>query len=116
MAKTALKREAAERLRQEYKTYELLLPLQGIVIPLVYGLYDNTSEAALVLILSYAGTALVDFECLSLKDRYVSPLMVVLVLLKSFNRKTLMSHLIRIQRTGIQHGDFEPRTVVHLDL
>lgn len=69
VAKAALSLEASERLQREYDIYQSLLSLQGIAIPLVYGLYRNRTDESLVLILSHAGTALTDFRSLSLKDR-----------------------------------------------
>lgn len=72
VAKAACIGEASERLHHEYRIYSLLHSLQGISVPLVYGLYYNTSDATFVLILSHAGTALKDFESLPLRYRYVS--------------------------------------------
>lgn len=81
VAKAVVKGEASERLRHEFGIYQILLSLQGTAIPVAYGLYYNTSDRTFVLILSYAGNALTDFENLTLKDRWVSYLNFCLVML-----------------------------------
>ena len=71
VAKAVYSLERSERLHHEYDVYQCLYSLQGVGIPILYGLYYNNTDGSCVLILSNAGVGLSDFSILSLKDRWV---------------------------------------------
>ena len=56
-----------EQLHQEAEIYNILLSLQGIHIPIVYGLFME--EHFHVLIMKYAGKTLTSFEGLTVVQR-----------------------------------------------
>ncbi|KAJ7499371.1 hypothetical protein FB451DRAFT_1385070 [Mycena latifolia] len=95
VAKTANGPRASKRLFHEFKAYNVMRALQGAAIPTLVGLYTNNSNGSSVLILSHVGAPLGTFKALSLTQR-----------------RTLLSHLVRLHRTGIQHNDIEPRNVM----
>jgi hypothetical protein len=72
VAKAACQSWASERLLHEFAVYEFLRALQGVVIPSLFGMYRNLDDGSSILVISYAGETLRDFNALCLKDRYVS--------------------------------------------
>ncbi|KAF7333885.1 Kinase-like protein [Mycena sanguinolenta] len=95
VAKTAYGQAACERLRREVEVYNALRSLQGVVIPTVFGLYRNELDGSVVLITTYGGRSLENFDVLGLNER-----------------RMLMSHVIRLHRSGVQHNDIEPRNIL----
>ncbi|KAJ7895807.1 hypothetical protein B0H13DRAFT_2034657, partial [Mycena leptocephala] len=69
--------------------------LQGVAIPTLVGLYTNNNNGSSVLMITHVGAPLGTFKALNLTQR-----------------RTLLSHLVRLHRTGIQHNDIEPRNVM----
>jgi len=57
-------------------------------------LYRNLNDGSSILITSYAGVTLNDFNTLCLRDR-----------------QKLLSHVIRLHEAGVQHNDLEPRNI-----
>ncbi|KAJ7757173.1 hypothetical protein B0H14DRAFT_408197 [Mycena olivaceomarginata] len=94
VAKAANGPHASQRLSHEFKAYNVMWALQGAAIPTLVGLYTKNNNGSSVLILSHVGAPLETFEALSVTQR-----------------RTLLSHLVRLHRTGIQHNDIEPRNV-----
>ncbi|KAJ6528831.1 hypothetical protein B0H19DRAFT_1083172 [Mycena capillaripes] len=94
VAKAAYRSSASDRLLHEFAVYNFLRTLQGIAIPSLFGLYRNLNDGSSILLTSYAGVTLTDFDNLRLKDR-----------------QKLLSHIIRLHQAGVQHNDMEPRNV-----
>ncbi|KAF7371519.1 Proteophosphoglycan ppg4 [Mycena venus] len=95
VAKTANSPRASQRLSHEFKAYNIMWALQGVAIPTLVGLYTNNNNGSSVLILSHAGAPLGTFEALTLAQR-----------------RTLLSHIVCLHQTGIQHNDIEPRNIM----
>ncbi|KAF7372411.1 Proteophosphoglycan ppg4 [Mycena venus] len=95
VAKTANSPRASQRLSHEFKAYNIMWAFQGVAIPTLVGLYTNNNNGSSVLILSHAGAPLGTFEALTLAQR-----------------RTLLSHIVCLHQTGIQHNDIEPRNVM----
>ncbi|KAJ6481809.1 hypothetical protein C8R45DRAFT_1150850 [Mycena sanguinolenta] len=93
-AKTATSPQAGKRLVREFKVYNVMHALQGSAIPTLVGLYNDNNGNA-VLVVSDVGAPVDTFKALSL-----------------IQRRTLLSHLVSLHRTGIYHNDFEPRNVM----
>ncbi|KAJ7432460.1 hypothetical protein B0H11DRAFT_2126163, partial [Mycena galericulata] len=98
VAKAAYESSAADRLLHEFAVYNVLHALQGVAIPSLFGLYRNLTDGSTILIISYAGVELENFDTLCLKDR-----------------KILLSHLVRLHQAGVQHNDLEARNVTVSD-
>ncbi|KAJ7843552.1 hypothetical protein B0H14DRAFT_2312244, partial [Mycena olivaceomarginata] len=81
----------------EFAVYEFLRALQGVVIPSLFGMYRNLDDGSSILVTSYAGEALRDFNTLCPKDRYV---------------QTLLMRVVQLHEAGVLHNDLEPRNVV----
>ncbi|KAJ7788974.1 hypothetical protein B0H14DRAFT_2946308 [Mycena olivaceomarginata] len=79
VAKAACQSWASERLLHEFA---------GVVIPSLFGMHRNLDDGSSILVISYAGETLRDFNTLCLKDR-----------------QTLLM-------PGVLHNDLEPRNVV----
>ncbi|KAJ7435920.1 hypothetical protein B0H11DRAFT_2295207 [Mycena galericulata] len=94
VAKAAYESYAADRLLHEFAVYNVLHALQGVAIPSLFGLYRNLNDGSAILITSYAGVELEDFDTLCFKDRRI-----------------LLSHLVRLHQAGVRHNDLEPRNV-----
>jgi len=62
-----VREERSEAVRLEAEIYNVLLPLQGLHIPTVYGLFME--EHFYVLIMKYVGETLTSFEGLSVSQR-----------------------------------------------
>ncbi|KAJ6522442.1 hypothetical protein B0H19DRAFT_1202711 [Mycena capillaripes] len=58
-------------------------------------MYRNISDGSSMLVTSYAGVTLKDFDTLCLKDR-----------------QTLLLRVVRLHEAGVLHNDLEPRNVV----
>jgi hypothetical protein len=71
VAKAAYGRFACDRLGREFDAYDALRSLQGVAIPILFGLYSNQNDGSSVLIMSHGGTPLQDFDVLSAADRFV---------------------------------------------
>ncbi|KAJ7120385.1 hypothetical protein C8R44DRAFT_853572 [Mycena epipterygia] len=95
VAKAAYQSSALDRLQHEFAVYEFLRALQGVVIPSLFGMYRNPSDGSSMLVTSYTGVTLKDFDTLCLKDR-----------------QTLLLRVVRLHQTGVLHNDLEPRNVV----
>ncbi|KAJ7705776.1 hypothetical protein B0H16DRAFT_1635668 [Mycena metata] len=95
VAKSAYQSWASERLLHEFAVYEFLRGLQGTVIPSLFGMYRNLDDGSSMLVTSYAGEALKDFQQLSVKDR-----------------PTLLLRVVRLHQAGVLHNDLEPRNIV----
>ncbi|KAF7328197.1 RIO-like kinase [Mycena venus] len=95
VAKAAYQSSALDRLQHEFAVYEFLRALQGVVIPSLFGMYRNLSDGSSMLVTSYAGVTLKDFDTLYLKDR-----------------QTLLLRVVRLHQAGVLHNDLEPRNVV----
>ncbi|KAF7328619.1 RIO-like kinase [Mycena sanguinolenta] len=95
VAKAAYRSSASDRLLHEFAVYNLLYTLQGVVIPSLFGLYRNLDDGSSILVTSYAGVTLEDFDALSLPDR-----------------KILLLRVARLHQMGVLHNDLEPRNVV----
>ncbi|KAJ7080118.1 hypothetical protein C8R44DRAFT_824457 [Mycena epipterygia] len=95
VAKAAYQSSALDRLQHEFAVYEFLRTLQGVVIPSLFGMYRNLSDGSSMLVTSYAGVTLKDFDTLCLKDR-----------------QTLLLRVVRLHQAGVLHNDLEPRNVV----
>ncbi|KAF7330686.1 RIO-like kinase [Mycena sanguinolenta] len=95
VAKAAYQSLASDRLLHEFAVYDLLRGLQGVVIPSLFGLYRNLDDGSSILVTSYAGLTLEDFDALSLPDR-----------------KILLLRVARLHQMGVLHNDLEPRNVV----
>ncbi|KAJ7646229.1 hypothetical protein B0H17DRAFT_436389 [Mycena rosella] len=94
VAKAAYQSSASDRLLHKFAVYNVLRALQGVVIPSLFGLYRNLDDGSSMLITSYAGVTLKDFNALCLRDRQI-----------------LLSHVIQLHQAGVQHNDLEPRNV-----
>jgi hypothetical protein len=75
VAKAAYQSAASDRLLHEFAIYEFLRGLQGVVIPSLFGMYRNLDDGSSILLTSYAGVTLKDFNTLSLKNRSVFTLL-----------------------------------------
>ncbi|KAJ7440362.1 hypothetical protein FB451DRAFT_1300448 [Mycena latifolia] len=95
VAKAAYQSSALDRLQHEFAVYEFLRALQGMVIPSLFGMYRNLSDGSSMLVTSYAGVTLKDFDTLCLKDR-----------------QTLLLRVVRLHQAGVLHNDLEPHNVV----
>ncbi|KAJ7452023.1 hypothetical protein FB451DRAFT_1283448 [Mycena latifolia] len=95
VAKAAYQSSALDRLQHEFAVYEFLRALQGVVIPSLFGMYRNLSDGSSMLVTSYAGVTLKNFDTLCLKDR-----------------QTLLLRVVRLHQAGVLHNDLEPRNVV----
>ncbi|KAJ6521607.1 hypothetical protein B0H19DRAFT_1386825 [Mycena capillaripes] len=70
VAKAAYQSSALDRLLHEFAVYEFLRALQGVVIPSLFGMYRNLSDGSSILVTSYAGVTLEDYDTLCVKDRH----------------------------------------------
>ncbi|KAJ7811496.1 hypothetical protein B0H13DRAFT_2685179 [Mycena leptocephala] len=95
VAKAAYQSSALDRLLHEFAVYEFLRALQGVVTPSLFGMYRNLSDGSSMLVTSYAGVTLKDFDTLCLKDR-----------------QTLLLRVVRLHQAGVLHNDLEPRNIV----
>ncbi|KAJ7208130.1 hypothetical protein C8J57DRAFT_1734075 [Mycena rebaudengoi] len=95
VAKAAYQPSALDRLLHEFAVYDFLRALQGVVIPSLFGLYRNLNDGSSILIISYAGGTLADFDTLCLKDR-----------------QKLLLRVVRLHQAGVVHNDLEPRNIV----
>ncbi|KAJ7216902.1 hypothetical protein C8J57DRAFT_1732409 [Mycena rebaudengoi] len=86
---------ALDRLLHEFAVYDFLRALQGVVIPSLFGLYRNLNDGSSILVISYAGGTLADFDTLCLKDR-----------------QKLLLRVVRLHQAGVVHNDLEPRNIV----
>ncbi|KAJ7261492.1 hypothetical protein C8J57DRAFT_1719720 [Mycena rebaudengoi] len=95
VAKAAYQSSALDRLQHEFAVYRFLRALQGVVIPSLFGMYRNLSDGSSMLVTSYAGVTLKDFDTLCLKDRRI-----------------LLLRVVRLHQAGVLHNDLEPRNIV----
>ncbi|KAJ7444311.1 hypothetical protein FB451DRAFT_1413218 [Mycena latifolia] len=62
VAKAAYQPSASDRLLHEFAVYEFLRALQGVAIPSLFGMYRNLSDGSSMLVSTYAGVTLKDFD------------------------------------------------------
>jgi serine/threonine protein kinase len=118
--------ESKEALKLEWEIYELLSeagkrgegadnggPQDELKFPTPFGLFENTVEDDLAIIISNDGKQLPDFSNLTAVEKYVSSLHLSIMAEILMNlRKQIWRNLMALHRAGIVHNDFEPRNVV----
>ncbi|KAF7294889.1 hypothetical protein MIND_01026800 [Mycena indigotica] len=95
VVKAAYQPFALSRLQHEFAVYRCLRGLQGVVVPSLFGMYRNLSDGSSILVVSYAGVALENFDQLTSKER-----------------QTLFRRVTQLHQAGVVHNDLEPRNVV----
>ncbi|KAJ7247979.1 kinase-like domain-containing protein, partial [Mycena rebaudengoi] len=111
VAKAAYQPSALNRLLHEFAVYDFLRALKGVVIPSLFGLYRNLNDGSSILVTSYAGGTLADFDTLCLKVRSVFTLSTIRSPHLSI-RRILLLRVVRLHQAGVVHNDLEPRNIV----